>query len=895
MTSRNRKIIGIFVVIASALSLAIAELAHAQTSSVWSEAINVSRSGGSSQPAFAASPDGSLHAVWWDAQDGAQYAQTTDIVTTTWTQPTTLPDIYGKRTEDAVTKHVSLTPPRSLDLVSAAPGELFTFWFDADNQLITAVARDGVWGTAEPLAQAVLAIDTATSSNGALHVAAARYIDSNQQPAGLYYLVNQNGRWSNPRLVYASPYFRTIKLQDVHLSVAGNAQGQVLMAWDDPLLGQSLYARSEDGGTTWSTPQPVPSAQGAGTRRAYVATAPAGEFFILWQEPGTGGCGYVQSRTTDGGLSWSAPEKVLSGLSRCEENLSFLSDSTGALWLTGQLGSVAETSRNRVSLAKWDGNRWSDPLDISYTFSDPVTDRAITLNCLHVAIAGQTAGLFGCDSVNDVWAARNAVALDQVIVAGRPIWSPIVALSDTTASASENDMPALVTDTGGNFLALWSQEKADGSGAIGLYGATSNGTRWSRPIALMRASDGSIPNLAHLQEPALSIDEQDKVHAVWSTGTNGPLQYSSAYARDFVLPQAWAPPISLPVPDQLASWPDVASDPRSGLVYVIYAVPFNEKRGVYLARSNDSGTTWLTPTLIFDAAAAQWTNVDKPRLALDVTANVLHAVWLHSVPAGGVGSQAIYYTRSTDQGATWSEPVKVIEGNVDWPRLAIPSTGQVYLAWNAAENTGQADPATPLKVRGQFSMDGGQRWSPASEIAGFERVSGPIGLTVGGPGQMYLAAIGQGSGQETVLLNAKWNGQAWETREPLPLGQPAAAGNAAVVAVNPAKGQLMTVLRMHTLDQLQASHATLSSTGRQVEIGQVVPMPTFTPMPTATTVPKPTSTPQPTPRPTINAKINLPSTGNGGSNPLIMGGVLAAVIVISVFAVVVWRQRRQHR
>jgi hypothetical protein len=887
-----RLVAGISILIVGVLSLEIAEIVQAQTTTIWSEATNISHSGGASQPAFTVSPDGSLHAIWWDVQDGALYARTTDSGATKWTPPTVLPEIYGTRTQDTETKQVSLTPPRDLRLIATSVNDVFAFWFDTKSQLVSAVARNGVWGTAEPLAQSILAINAVTSSNGALHIAAARSADSEQQPAGLYYLVNQNGRWSNPRLVYASPYFRALRPGDIHLSIASDAQNQVLITWDDPQLGRSVYARSADGGSSWSAPQSIVSVQEAVAQRTVVAGAPSGEFLMIWQEPGIGGCGYVQSRSADGGMTWTRPEKVLNALTRCNETLSFSPDSSGALWLIGHQEGATETARNRVSLAKLDGNRWSDPLDISHAFSDSATGRVITLGCLRVALSGQTAGLIGCDSLNDLWAARSTVSLDQLITLQRPIWSPVVKLSDAMVSTAENDLPALAADAEGNFLALWSQEAADGSGAIELYGAASDGTRWPDPTVLVRASDGTSSNPSHLQHPAIFLDKQDMVHAVWSTGTNRPLQYSSMHAQDFMTPQAWAAPVPLPSPYGLTSSPDIAVDPSGESVYVAFVVPFNENRGIYLVHSQSSGTTWMTPTLIFDAAAAGWSNIDKPQLALDASGDILHAAWMRPIPAGGVGPQAIYYARSIDQGRTWSSPVKVAEGNVDWPRLAVPAAGQVFLAWNATENIEPANQSTPFKVSGQFSPDGGQRWSPALDIPGFERASGPIALAVGGAGQMYLVATGQGSGQEAILLDARWNGQAWEMHELLPLGQPATAGNAAVAAANPAKGQLMTVLKIHTLDQPGADRTSFRSTWREVELGQTAPLPTFTPAPTAMATPRLTSTPQPTPRPTIKANANLPSTVSGGSNPLITGGVLAALIVVTVFTVIVWRQHR---
>ena len=777
-------------------------------------------------------------------------------------------------------------------MLADARGNVHALWRNANGSLQYSQTPDTNWSNAITLTQSLGAMAAMVDTGSTIHLVYMERADDFGRPAGIYYRTNEGERWTAPTLIYASSYFRTVTPEEAHISTAIDGQGQALVAWDDPQLRQSLYARSDEGGSTWSAPQAITSTQGARLQGAYVIATPSNEFLMLWQEPGLGGCGYVQSSSSDGGQTWSTPVKVLSGLTRCEEKLSFTSDASGALWLIGHLDSAEENGRNRVSLAKWDTGQWSDPIDVALTFFDPDTSRTITLNCLSVAIAGRTAGLSGCDSAQDVWAARNAMTLDQLIVLGQPVWSPVTAMSDGSTSTVAEDMPALVTDEQGSVLALWSQELAGGSGAVGLYGATADGMRWSRPVALMRASDEATPNMSHMQQPALSIDGQRRVHAVWSTGTNGPVQYSSTFARDFASPQAWAPPISLPTPDNLASWPDLVADPRGGLVYILYAVPFNERRGIYLVRSQDAGTTWLTPTVVFDAAAAQWTNVDKPRLALDATGNILHAAWLRTVPASGVGPQAIYYARSTDRGLTWSEPIKVAEGNVDWPRLAVPDRQQVYLAWIEATRSGQGSRATPHVVRGQFSPDGGQRWSAATEVRGFEQVSGPVGLTIGGTGQMYVAAIGQGVGQEAVLLNAQWNGQTWDMRESLPLGQPAAANNLAVIAASPAKGELIAVLQLRNMDQSQVDRIGISSTGRKVTATQLIPAPTFTPAPTATAGARPTSIPQPTPRPAINTDTNLPSTGNSGANPLIAGGVLAAIIVVAAFAAVVWRQRR---
>jgi hypothetical protein len=404
--------------------------------------------------------------------------------------------------------------------------------------------------------------------------------------------------------------------------------------------------------------------------------------------------------------------------------------------------------------------------------------------------------------------------------------------------------------------------------------------------------DQTPSEAAKVVQPALAVDGQDRVHAVWSTGTNGSILYSWVHARDYASSAAWSAPIELPAPAaRLRSWPDIVADSRSADLYALYAVPLNEQRGIYVTRSADGGSHWITPTLIIDATAAQWDSVDKPRLALDQSNGTLHAVWLRVLPPGGVGRQVIYYASSTDQGQSWSAPLQVAEGAVDWPRVIVMGPNQVYLAWTQTipQSGGSA---APLSVRGLFSPDGGKRWTGAAPIKGLEQVSGPIALAADGTGQAYLAAIGQIAGQESALFNGRWNGQDWEVEDTLPLSQQAIAGNAPIIAISPADGQMTALLRLWQRNLENVGQFGVSSTSRGITPGMLTPGPTFTPQPTATAQPTGTPAPTPTLRSVLDPNIKSPGSAASGSNALITGGLLAGGIVIAVFAAAIWKKRR---
>lgn len=881
------------LVIALALTARVTAQANATP---WMPPLNVSRSGAATQPINAITPDGVQHLVWWDQTVGALYSRSTaSLTSTTWSPPTVIGDIYGDRQIDLQTKQVTKqTAPQEWRLAATTAGNVSVFWINDLKSLSTGQVQGQTIGKIEELATTASALEVQPDAAGGLQLIYVDNTDSATRPAGIYYRHQTGTGWSAPALIYASPYFRALKPQNIHLSIAGDGDKIALAAWDDPQLGQSVFARSADGGSTWSKPQLVgaaPDGTAGRAQRAYQIAVPTqrGSFLQLWQDSTTGGCGFVQSESTDGGQTWNAPQKVLSGYQRCLEKLSFSPGDKGEVWLSGRLPvQDANTQIKAVTLATWADGRWSEPMQMSLTFYDQTTSRTINLSCLNVVINGPAAGIAGCDAQNDIWAARNAVPLSELGASTHSAWDTKEQLSDGSGGVAVEGVPALAVDPAGKFYALWSQSPTGGQANSLLYATVYEGSRWGRTVAVLRSPErsGGIPSTAI--QPALAIDPQAKIHLVWSNGTNGEVLYSWTYARDFASPAGWAEPIGLPALTGLSSWPDIVADPRGQQLYVIYAIPYNERRGIYLTRSNDGGSTWLTPTLVFDGVSVP--SVDKPRLAFDAAANVLHAVWLRPNLPGALGPQAIYYARSVDGGQTWSEPFQVVEGAVDWPRVAVPGAGQVYLAWNQESATAARAATVPYSAWGMFSPEMGIRWGTPTSISGFEKVSGPLSLTSDGSGQLHVTAISQSGSQESALYHAQWNGQSWSEREIVELGQVANVGNTAVTALAPQIGRLEAVLRLWTWNQAGDGQFEAFGTGRSVTPVALTPLPTFTPQPTPTL--NPTSTPEPTATPRPQIKNPDRQTGSSGPNGLVIGALLAAGVVVLVFAFTIWRQRR---
>jgi hypothetical protein len=318
-------------------------------------------------------------------------------------------------------------------------------------------------------------------------------------------------------------------------------------------------------------------------------------------------------------------------------------------------------------------------------------------------------------------------------------------------------------------------------------------------------------------------------------------------------------------------------------LHVIYAVPFNEHRGIYYVQSTDGGATWQPPATVFDAVAAGWDRADLPRLALDAEAGVLHAVWLRGVLPGAAGDGAVMYARSTDEGRTWSAPLKVAAGAVDWPRVAVAGADQVHLVWSQARAGAES-----LQLWAQTSPDGGARWSDPAPVYGFEEVSGPASLAAEGT-QLYVGAAGDGLGGEATVLYSRWDGAAWG--RPEMLGPHTDSGASVGVVLAQSGDHLGAAVRELAEDQY-----TVLVSSREVAAGQLAPAPTFTPLPLPTPGATPTFEPAPTATPALSdrdAPARVPSGPLARFEPLAPAGAAAGLLVaVALAGGVVWRRRR---
>lgn len=172
---------------------------------------------------------------------------------------------------------------------------------------------------------------------------------------------------------------------------------------------------------------------------------------------------------------------------------------------------------------------------------------------------------------------------------------------------------------------------------------------------------------------------------------------------------------------RLNKGPMLAVDPSdSSQVYVGWRqgdIRTDEKLKTLVAASDDGGDTVREPVDISQEAGG-----DYPALAV-TTDGTLHAVfWERDAGVEDESPRPIKYTRSTDNGSSFSTPEVIDPGNQSTSRppllVADDNTGNLYMTWYAnTEVENEAEGYTPrTDILFRSSRDGGESWSDRQVI-----------------------------------------------------------------------------------------------------------------------------------------------------------------------------------
>ncbi|UCG22780.1 MAG: hypothetical protein JSW55_11410, partial [Chloroflexota bacterium] len=589
-------------------------------------------------------------------------------------------------------------------------------------------------------------------------------------------------------------------------------------------------------------------------------------------------CDQYHQWSADGGDSWLPPQTMMTGSQSCPSDNWLIGDSDGLTLLLNR-------SPEQSALMAWGAGKWSEPQAQATltSFTNPVTHRVADFGCPQpVLLGGGRLLVAGCSTglAPDIWVTSRVVGDMAAWFPPEPIWSPPIAIAGDT---SRPQMPVIVADADGRLHAFWSRSNADNSGSAAIHYALSADDRWTRPFPLLSSPSGDAG------PPAVALDANDRLLAVWSAAS-GDIYFSQASSEQAHVSSNWSTPAVLPVPRPGAAVPSIAVD-QAGVIYVAYAIPLNEMRGIYVTNSEDDGHTWASPVQVFDGAAAGWEMVGRPQLALSPKGE-LHLIWPRQVLSGSDEgqAQAVFYARSDDGGATFGDAEMAVEGLLSWVQLLATAEGAIHRFW-------QADTGGATFVQHERSLDGGRTWDPPVVVS---NASGPAAVTADGGSRLHFVQATDAS-----LDYRLWDGDGWQSEEGMGRVEDNILGGATGISAAFAPEGKLSVLFAGPADEAEGDEIRydLWHSDRPVEVPEMVPalLPTSTPTPSPTATA--TATLSPTPTPTVDLSI-VP--GQGRARPLgfvdtndntvgtivsLLPTALLIVLVFGVAALVVRRRR----
>ena len=242
---------------------------------------------------------------------------------------------------------------------------------------------------------------------------------------------------------------------------------------------------------------------------------------------------------------------------------------------------------------------------------------------------------------------------------------PSVLYADTSGTTRPDAHISAAAASGGNWGAVWTSDAPVGTNfGILFQRSTNDGATWSAPVDISLKA-GSAVDAGN--QPVLATDGA----------------------------QTW-----------IAAWDAT----------VATATGMDNARRIFLARSTDGGANFATPVAVSHDPTDPFRTNAGPSLATD-EAGVWVAVWDSLVPFGSpLGADAdIMFSRSADDGATWSPPAPLNTNAATdtmpdvGVRVATDKTGNWVATW---QTYGADDPTSKVlaNVYAARSTDNGLTW-----------------------------------------------------------------------------------------------------------------------------------------------------------------------------------------
>ncbi|MCB1058942.1 MAG: exo-alpha-sialidase [Calditrichaeota bacterium] len=309
---------------------------------------------------------------------------------------------------------------------------------------------------------------------------------------------------------------------------------------------------------------------------------------------------------------------------------------------------------------------------------------------------------------------------------GETFYDALVTRGPEDEFEAAGDPVAAIDRTGKLYATYIAFDRTTNDGGIYTQTSVDSGVTWSDPAVIIEHLDNS------------SVDFEDKPYTCADLSPSSP--YVNTHYVTWTSFRGFENPIfvsrstdggaTYSEPLRISTSGDCQfSCPTTGPNGEVYVVFINYSNGnIKFDRSFDGGVTWgpdVTVSTITDLWFApnpcgSFRTPNYPVISCDISGGPRNG-WLYVswVDLDSSLDPNVMFCRSTDQGVTWSEPVRVDDGPEDtwqwWHWMTVhPETGSIGFAWLDRRD----DPAGCLyKPYATISFDGGETFAPSIPIS----------------------------------------------------------------------------------------------------------------------------------------------------------------------------------
>lgn len=328
----------------------------------------------------------------------------------------------------------------------------------------------------------------------------------------------------------------------------------------------------------------------------------------------------------------------------------------------------------------------------------------------------------------------------------------VAAVGTVYVNAEVEPYVAVDPQNGQHLAAVWQEDRWSTGGSRGIVAGVSSdgGHTWTRhALAFTRCGGGNAANggdYERASNPWITIGPDGTVNVLALGFSGAVLAAGSASAvlaaRSTDGGTTWGASSTLIVDHDIAfnDKGAITADPTDAhLVYAVWDRLVSDNTGpTWFARSTDGGATWQAARPIYDPGANNQT-ISNAIVVLPNGTLVDMLLELDATSATTFTSH-IAVIRSTDNGATWSAPVKVadnltvgtrdpdtgtvIRDSALIPEIAVGAGGKLFVVWQDSRFSNGVRDGIALSQ----SNDGGLTWSAPTQVNGSGTVAafGPM-------------------------------------------------------------------------------------------------------------------------------------------------------------------------